>query len=165
MPDFATPSNQMLACLVVAFDDTVDPPSNFTFLTGDAVVEDLGVYQDICCDGTAFVRVDGIDPSTNFPDPDTAASPCQPQAWALRMEVGVLRCIPVGDINAGPTLAQWAASQAQAMADANILFGAACCFTDWQTSHSLRTLTGGWRILGPQGGCMLTSILVTADVF
>lgn len=165
MPDFTVPPQQMLACLTIAVQAAPNPPKRITFLCGDAVVEDLGIYEDICCDGTAFVRVDTIEPSTNFPDPDVTASPCQPQAWALRMEVGLLRCMPTGDQDAGPTVADWEAMQGQMMIDTASLFGAACCFTKYQVENQLKAFTGGWRVLGPQGGCMLTSITVIADVF
>lgn len=89
--------------------------------------------------GQAFVRLDRIYPSANFPNPDPAAATCTTVLAAV-LEVGIFRCIPVPrpDGSMDPTaVVQQALQQAE---DAMTLFKAAvCCSSITRRDHSIGT--------------------------
>jgi hypothetical protein len=156
-------SLQLLACLTVAVQAAENPPANIQFLPGQQAGEDISIYEDLCCEGTAFIRVATLYPSSQqFPAPDTEAIPCQLQGMALNYEMGIMRCSPVGDAAQVPTSAAWLAAHRQSMIDAQSLYTAACCYKGQYDLDAM--LIGPWAPLGPQGGCLMGSITLTHSI-
>jgi len=69
---------------------------------GAALVMDYCGAPGDC--GMAFVRVDSIFPSSRFPQPDSTPNTCGTMT-AVRLQVGVLRCLPVLDEAGNPPTA------------------------------------------------------------
>lgn len=156
-------SAQLLACLTVAVQAAENPPKNVQFLPGNQAGEDISIYNDLCCEGTAYVRVSSMYPSfQDFPAPDSAAEPCQQQAMAVTYEVGIMRCAPVGTAAFVPTGAQWLAAHRQSMIDAQSIYKAICCFQGYYPMDAM--LVGQWTPLGPLGACLLGTVAVTQQI-
>lgn len=156
-------SVQLLACLTVAVEAAENPPSRIQFLPGAQAGEDISEFEDLCCAGTAYVRVGTVYPSSQeFPAPDTQAIPCQQQALAVSYEVGIMRCAPAGTTQNVPTSAQWLAAFRQQMIDMTSMFKAACCFRNKYPMDAM--LIGPWTPVGPQGGCLLGTVTITHQI-
>jgi len=156
-------SIQLLACLTVKVQAAANPPANIQFLPGQQAGEDLSIYEDLCCEGTAYVRVTTLYPSfMAFPAPDTEPTPCSQQAFALGYEVGIMRCAPTGSISNVPTAEQWRQAHQQSMVDAKSIFDAICCY---QTFYKMDAMVvGAWAPIGPQGGCLLGAVSLTHQI-
>lgn len=131
---------------------TDNPPMHFALRLGQEVPWDLSERQDLCCEGLAYVKINRVYPSTNFPDEDEGWSPCGPLAYAADLEIGVLRCAPVGTEKDIPTDQEWADAadvvhnDSAAMALAIEEFGSRIDpLTEW--------LVRPWSPLGPAGAC------------
>ncbi len=147
-------SLQMLACLTIAVNAAANPPANIQFLPGQQAGEDISEFRDLCCEGTAYVRMATVYPSfDDFPAPDTQVIPCKQQAMALNYEVGIMRCSPTGNTAFVPTAEQWRAAYEQQMTDMKSLYSALCCYQGQFIDDGM--LMGQWAPIGPQGGCLL----------
>jgi hypothetical protein len=156
-------SIQLLACLTVKVQAAANPPANIQFLPGQQAGEDLSIYQDLCCEGTAYVRVTTEYPSfQEFPAPDSLPTPCQQQAFALGYEVGIMRCSPVGDIAEIPTAEQWRQAHQQSLIDAKSIYDAICCYRGYYSMDAM--VVGAWAPIGPQGGCLLGAVNLTHQI-
>lgn len=154
---------QMLACLQIQVEAAANPPQNVQFLPGSQAGEDLSEFRDLCCEGTAFVRVTTLYPSFQaFPAPDVDAFPCQQQAMALGYEVGIMRCAPAGTISQVPSAAEWLVAQQQQMVDAKSLFKTLCCYSGIYNMDAM--LMGPWTPVGPTGACLLGSVTLTHQI-
>lgn len=157
---------KLLACLQVEVEKLALVPKNIGFLPGQAVLEDISVYEDLCCDGTAYVRNANIYPSgEKWPAPDTGQDPCAPIAWAATFEMGIMRCAPTGSANAIVSRADWQNVNSQYFIDAQALRAAVCCY---KTMYSSGPSDGGVLIgqvvpIGPQGGCIVASLTVVVQ--
>ena len=112
-------ANKLLACLTVASSaPTANPPKNFGFLPGNEIVEDLSIYNDICCDGTAFVQLNSVYPAgRDWPAPDTGQNNCDPIAWGTIWTLGIMRCVAVGSAAFTPTFGDWDKANTQHLID------------------------------------------------
>lgn len=152
---------KLLACLTVQVNQLDSVPANIGFLPGAAFAEDLSIYNDLCCEGTAFVRHASTYPSgENFPAPDTGQDPCSPLAWGIVFEIGVMRCAPTGSIAFVPTMAEWSAANSQYFLDMAALRAAICCYQG-QYSQGDGIVIGQASPSGPQGGCIVATLTVT----
>lgn len=86
---------------------TLNPPAHFSLRVGEQVAFDVSQDEDLCCEGLAYVKINRVYPATSFPNEDQDWSPCGPLAWAADLEMGILRCAPVGDAERIPTDAEW----------------------------------------------------------
>jgi len=154
---------KLLACLTVKAQALVAVPKNIGFLPGSAVAEDLSVYNDLCCEGTAYVRHASTYPAgMNFPAPDTGENNCSPFAWGTMWELGFMRCAPTGGVNFVPTMAQWQDCNTQYFIDSQTLLDTVCCYTQ-QYAAGAGVLIGAVTPLGPNGGCLIASLQVTIE--
>lgn len=153
-------ATQLLACLTIAVQAAANPPKNVQFLPGQQAGEDLSEFRDLCCEGTAYVRITTIYPSfQQFPAPDVEPTPCMQQAMAVNYEMGIMRCAPGGTIAFVPTAANWLAAQVQQQVDAKSLFQAACCMSTFYGLDAF--VIGAWNPGGPSGGCLLGTLSLT----
>lgn len=150
-------AQQLLDCLCAALPlhMAVDKvPARCCFRPGENISGDASLYEDLCCEGQAWVRVTNISPtSDSFPAPETFAviTGCGPFGWELSMEMGVMRCAPTGDISMIPTCAEWNELQVDIMNDARAMRAAMCCLIDQLDPGSVAI--GAWSPLPTTGGC------------
>jgi hypothetical protein len=156
-------SLQMLACLTIAVQAAANPPKNIQFLPGAQAGEDLSEYNDLCCEGTAFVRMTTTYPSyQDFPAPDSLAIPCQQQAIALNYEVGIMRCAPGGTIAFVAKAENWRVAYQQEMTDMKSLYTTLCCYQGQFIDDAM--VMGAWNPVGPQGGCLMGVINLSHQI-
>lgn len=161
---FFTTAAELLACLQTQAEDSPGVPANFQFLPGSVATPDISSYRDLCCEGTAYVRMAAQYPSgQNFPSPDVSASNCSPFSWAVIYELGIMRCSPVGDTQFIPTAAQWRETFVQEAIDAASLRNAICCWINAHATPGQGVQIGQWTPVGPEGGCVIGTLSVTIE--
>jgi hypothetical protein len=159
-------ARQMLACLEQEIDKVTKPPAYIRLAPGsqvDHLINGDG-SQDECCEGLAWVRPAGFYPtlgSSPFPAQDPVPSKDGVRAWAITLELGAIRCAPVGDEKNIPTAAEWDAATQAVMDDAAAMRRAICCFIDAVPGRSQKVLVGQWEPIQIQGGCVGGLIPVT----
>jgi hypothetical protein len=112
--------------------------------------------------GMAWVRLDSLYPSVQFPNPAAGTGTCA-TPLAARIEMGVIRCAPVTDARGEPPgeSAQQQATDRQ-LADAMAMYRAIICC---QTGTSRRRLSvGAYTPIGPDGGYAGGRWLLTVPV-
>jgi hypothetical protein len=150
-------------CLADALEHSRDGAPCFIALYSGAQVaaDHCGCGADGC--GMAWVRLARAFPSSNFPAPDVTINVSSPIAAML--EVGAMRCVPVGKGPAGPTAAdQINATLSQVSDMEQIRKALGCCDVLEDRDTSLGTYSpmgsggcagGAWSIavrLRPSGG-------------
>lgn len=154
---FAPHAQRLLDCLCVAISEThpvASQPAYCCFRVGDTVAQDAGTGEDLCCSGLAYVRRALIYPTGDtFPNPETdiAVGGCGILAWGLSLEMGILRCVPTGTSQRGPTCDEWNAHAAIDAMDQVSLIKALCCFMEFYDPGDISV--GQVAPFGPEGGC------------
>ena len=155
-------AREMLACLEQEIAKVLNPPLYVQLRPGNVVDHLLSTAEDECCQGLAWVRPSGFFPSSGvFPVQDPAPQPKGVSAWAITLELGAVRCAPVGDENTIPTGAEWDATTQAVMDDAAAMRRAICCFIEAVPNRAKNVLPGVWQPLSIQGGCVGGIIPVT----
>jgi hypothetical protein len=148
-------AQELLACLDQELAKVASPPAYVQLRPGNVVAHLLSTYEDECCEGLAWVRPSAFFPSSaTFPVQDAQPVKGGTRAWAVTLELGAVRCAPVGDENAIPTGDQWEATVQAVMDDAAAMRRAICCFIDANPRRSGRVLTGVWQPIDVQGACV-----------
>lgn len=148
-------AEELLDCYAVEIAKVASPPAYVQMRAGNVVAHLLSTTQDECCEGLAWVRPAGFYPSSGpFPVRDTEPIKGGQRAWAITLELGAVRCAPVGDEDNIPTAADWQAVTQAVMDDAAAMRRAICCFIDAKPGRSGRVLAGEWQPLEVQGGCV-----------
>lgn len=160
--EFAT---QALACLEATYPVAAYMPALFQYRVGTSVTYDIDQYQDLCCPGLGYVMLGETYPSaSSFPEQDVvrqANTVCPPPAWAQRITLGIVRCIPVvvDEMGTMPSAADWQLAFYKNVADVMALRRAACCLRDWLVNQ-VGLLEGMSMVIenqtqgSPQGGCV-----------
>lgn len=144
-------AHELLDCYAVELDKLEQVPAYVQLRAGNVVAHLLSTYQDECCEGLAWVRPSAFFPTSAFPTQDAAPVRGGTRAWAVTLELGYVRCAPVGDEDTLPTAAEWEAT-VQAVMDAGAAMRRAlCCF---QEGRNGRMLPGTWQPIEVQGGCV-----------
>jgi hypothetical protein len=125
----------LLDCLRTEMAKTPTPPGKVELRPGDSVAALISTTEDECCAGLAWVRPDADFPSGQFPAQDEGAHKCGPVQWAVTLEVGAMRCAPVGDAQTLPTAEQWAEAAFTQLDDRAAMRRAICCL---QSADSMR---------------------------
>lgn len=148
-------AREMLECFEQELLKVEGPPRYVQLRAGNVVAHLLSTYQDECCEGLAWVRPSSFFPSsTAFPTQDPAPIKGGTRAWAITLELGAVRCSPVGDENVIPTGEQWDDTVQAVMDDAAAMRRALCCFIDAKPGRSAKVLPGVWQPIDVQGGCV-----------
>lgn len=109
-------------------------------------------------EGQAWVRLVAAFPSATLPSPDQRATCAAPLAAVL--EVGMLRCAPVGDGPEPPSEVEMFEATRLQMADMRVMLRAIqCCLGKTKREHVL----GLYTPLGPQGAAVGGSWQVTVS--
>lgn len=151
----------LLSCFEDELQTSPNPPAEICLRVGE-VPFDVGLSEDECCSGLAWVRVVRFFPSVRFPDPVEDPNNCITTSYAIELEMGVARCKPFGTVQAGPTCDQWTALALQVDSDAAAMRRALCCFRP--TIISDQVLPGEWTTFGAEGGCVGGTMSVTIQV-
>lgn len=124
----------LLDCLEDELALNPDPPADACLRAGDLVIHDIDgatSADKVCCPGLAYVRIGGMFPSSNFPEPDTEpgkGNGCFPVSWAVELVMGVVRCVPGMGSAAGPTCADWTLAATHDANDLDAMRKALCCW-------------------------------------
>lgn len=110
----------------------------------------IGLAEDRCCSGFAWVRVASIAPQS--PQVGEQIGGCGIHTWAVELEMGVARCAPTGDQYAGPSCDEWLEVAQNVQQDAAAMRRAWCCWAPQVETG--RTSVGGWEPFGVEGGCV-----------
>jgi hypothetical protein len=161
-------AQQLLSCYDTALQEGPNPPpdDNICLRVGQ-VPFDVGLSQDLCCEGFAWVRVLRIFPSVNFPNPDSIPNDCQNSSYAVEFELGAIRCLPFGSEHAGPTCDEWTSVFTQVDEDAASMRRAICCIRDLQDANMTfidQIIVGEWIPIDGQGGCIGGQMNVTVHI-
>lgn len=158
-------ANILLAFLGVRLTAQPNVPAQICLRVGD-VAQDAGQDEDLCCSGLAWVRIVSVFPAgDDFPAPSTdfAINGCGVNGWGIVLEMGVLRCAPVGTVSRGPTCAEHTASAEQVADDDRAMRLAVCDLLS--VKDPMTVSVGAWTPIGPLGGCVggLRSVTVLVD--
>lgn len=160
---------ELLSCLCAALDteygDSPFKPQHCCVRAGESVSADASIYEDLCCEGLAWVRMNTMYVTNDeFPNPDTVAavSGCGVQAWGLELEMGVLRCAPTGSISEIPTCEEWTTLTSNVARDAKAMRAAMCCLINRLDPYSVAI--GQWSPLPTTGGCAGGSWNLTVQI-
>ncbi len=131
------------ACLTVELREAQGPEICGTFLLPGAIPA-LGDY---CSSGMAWVRLQNITSVVDDQVRTAGGGTCY-EAINKTVEVGVIRCAPVGaSMHDAPTVEQWMEATAVALSDmAAIRRAISCC--------SKGLALGVYQPLGPDGDCV-----------
>lgn len=161
-------AERLLACLCIALEANHTPenrPAHCCLRVGEAVSADASLYEDLCCEGLAWVRIDGVFASNDeFPNPDTQSvvTGCGVYAWGVTLEMGVMRCAPTGDISTIPTCDEWTALAVNVANDTRAMRDAMCCLIEQLDPSSVAI--GSWAPLPTTGGCSGGAWQITVQV-
>lgn len=164
MPDQQTLvlAQAALNCLTIAVTGNPNPPNLICYRVGQEVAYDAAQFDDLCCEGLAYVSMGDVYPSvSSFPDQDIIRQVdgnCVPPAWAVEFRMGIVRCAPVGDANFPPSCADWNAAFVQSAQDSQALRAAVCCLRSWLSTSTqflgMSMVIQRQTQSNPSGGCM-----------
>ena len=152
--NFLVAAQLLYACLCEQVNLLPEPdrPTRCCLIAASEFEMGVATLEDMCACGTAYVRIDSFTPSSTFPVQQELATMCGPEQWALTLELGIMRCPPIGTAEVLPTCDEYAAYTAKVMADAQAMRNAViCCFGPARPNRLL--LLGGWQAVGPEGAC------------
>jgi hypothetical protein len=152
----------LLDCLRTEMAKTPVPPAKIELRPGDAVAALISTLDDECCAGLAWVRPDADYPSGQFPAQDEGAHRCAPVQWAVTLEVGAMRCAPVGAVDRLPTADEWAAAALTQLDDRAAMRRAICCLQASDLMRYRLIQVGGGLPLPVAGAC--TGAIYTVTV-
>lgn len=152
----------LLGCLEEQMARVPSPPGSVCMRPGDQVALLISRTTDECCTGLAWVRLDSIYPSTNFPTQEEGYTKCPP-GWAVVVELGVARCAPVGDEDHLPSCDKWTETVNHVTADAAALRRTILQFQALPDFRFTQTVSGTWGALAVEGGCVGGAQTVTVQ--
>lgn len=159
----------LLQCLCDTTQRADNPPQHCCYRVGPEVPFDADQFEDLCCEGLAYVTMGDIYPSTSsFPDQDIIRqTTCGIRSWAVTFRIGIVRCVPVGGEDGRmPSCDEWNAAAEQGFVDAQVLRATACCFINAMPNlplmRGMSVVVNRITTTTPQGGCI--ERYVTFDV-
>lgn len=148
----------LLECFEQELVKHESPPAKVQVRPGVTVAAYVSEVEDECCAGLAWVRPAGFAPVNPWPAPLEVPTAKGVQGWAVRLELGAVRCAPTGEHNVNPTGQQWLAVTQAVMDDAAAMRRAICCFTDtYFTTPQIgaqNVIPGEWQPIEVEGGCV-----------
>lgn len=145
-------ANTLLDCLRGALADHSSPPAQVCLRVGEEVRQDLSIYEDECCAGLAYVKINTVYPSATFPEPLEDPTNCVTGDYAVELEMGIFRCAPVGDQNYTATCEAWTNTATLVGMDLAAMRRAVVCFRGTLVPGDY-LLVRPWIPLGPNGNC------------
>lgn len=156
---------QALACLRTEASLTENPPAHYHVRPGGSFEPSADAYgRDECCDGIGWARMvanyEGQDANWLEPAGGIEGN-CAPIAWAVVIEIGLMRCVPLAGDRAGSNVTdeQWTAATQAQMDDAAALRRVLCCLRDLRGVSDV--VSGQVTPLENSGGCGGVTLTVT----
>jgi hypothetical protein len=149
----------MLVCLDAQVSRLDTPPAYVGLRPGAGVDFQMSLTQDECCQGLAWVRVDGIFPSSvNFPNPDQTPLRCGVGQWGVALEIGIVRCAPTPSAQSIVLPDEYSALAEALLADFAAMDCAIQCMLDgWKRV----AVVGRWTPLSLATNCAGGTMTVT----
>lgn len=156
---------QAMGCLQDALVSVPSPPLNYHIRPGIGFSAFADATRDECCEGIAWVRPGQMFETDEFPQPRTNSSNLPPLDYAITMELGVMRCVPI--VGPGPgdvlvTAAQWHAATQELLDDAAAIRRAICCLRELLGDDAV--VAGPLIPLENEATCMGQTTLLTIRV-
>lgn len=156
-------AQKALACLEDNAAHHPNPPAAFSFRLGVTGEPLGGLAEDECCNGLGFVRLSRIFPSNSVPTPLQAAVSCN-LTWAMELEIGIWRCVPVGTAQAPPSVQAWKDAQEDMFSDWTVMREVICCLMADLGKRNV--FVGEFTPKSdPEGGCFGSSVTLMMDLF
>lgn len=117
-------------CLVTEVGKLAFPPLRVQIRPGATFEFQVDGYANECCDGIAWVRRGTLTPTDGrWPNQLTEPSKNPPGQYAVQLELGIMRCVPIAADAAGSnvTEAQWLQAAQNAEDDGAALRRTVCC--------------------------------------
>jgi hypothetical protein len=160
-------AHAVLEAVLATYDATeVQGPCAAGLASGAMAAVDRGIdTADGCC-GQLWVRVADAYPSRRFPEPDAFPAPAEDLAWAVMVEVGIVRpATMVREIDGKPVLPSM---QEETDAAERTLIDAAmlrqALLVTYAEEADVTVLLGRWVPLGPEGGVVGGAYTATIQV-
>lgn len=159
----------VLATVLEEYDerDDVDGPCVASLVSGVSAPVDHCDRKGQECHGQLWVRVMDTYPSVQFPAPDQTVLPDGPSAWAVQLEIGVVRAAPDGTTHAGeyqpPSADDEQAAAVLQLLDAHVLRQALLCRYP-ADNDDVGVLLGNYLPYGPDGPCVGGAVICTVQV-
>lgn len=142
----------LLECFRTELEARPTPPSQICLRHGAQVNPSLGTTEDECCSGLAWVRIVNVVAMRDRTDLNAA---CLNHERVVTLEMGAVRCMPWGTVQAPPTCAQWTDVASLADQDHDAMEAALCCaFNDLSEDGAFRVVAGSYEPTGPDGNCI-----------
>lgn len=155
-------AQELLACLAQEIEKVENPPAYIGLRVGDVVGASLSQFEDEACSGVAWVRpVTFVPSSGTFPAQDDTPSVAGTLAWAVTLEMGVIRCAPTPPASQIITSEQWETLAQEVMDDAAAMRRALCCFGELARNRMKNMLPGSWDPIAVEGGAAGGTLTVT----
>lgn len=156
---------QVMTCLQAELQKVQNPPLNFHVRPGATFAPNADSQRDECCEGIAWVRPGPMFRSTAFPEQLNEPNAAGTSQWAIQIELGVERCIPVVGTDGNdsmPSAAQWLAATQAAMDDRAALRRTICCVEALLGRR--RVLAGAITPLENAGTCGGETVILTINL-
>jgi hypothetical protein len=160
-------AHAVLDTVLALYDATeVQGPCAAGLASGAAAAVDRGIdTTDDCC-GQLWVRIADVYPSRRFPEPDAFPADAEDLAWAVMVEVGIVRpATMVTEIDGQPVLPSM---QEETDAAERTLIDAAllrqALLVTYAEQFDVTVLLGRWVPLGPEGGVVGGAYTATIQV-
>ncbi|MYZ38433.1 MULTISPECIES: hypothetical protein [unclassified Streptomyces] len=160
-------AQQLLICFHAELDagPAPIPAEKVCLRAGETIPISAGTAENEAC-GLAWVRVTQVRPvrlAIQEQSADDMPTACGHSAWAVDLEMAVVRCLPYGTTASGPSCDDWTAAALLMDADAAAMRRASCCFEPIVSdTYALGGVTPGvWEPHGPEGGALWGTQLVT----
>jgi hypothetical protein len=149
-------ARELLECYRQELAKLANPPLHIGLRPGSVVDFLMSTGDDECCEGLGWVRPAAFYPSSaTFPVQDAAPNKQGVGAWAVTLELGLVRCAPTPDADSIPSDDDWEAVTEAVMDGAAAMRRAICCFIDADRANRLqRVLPGIWQPVQVEGGCV-----------
>lgn len=150
-----TIAEELRDCLETAIAAGPAPilPAYIMLRAGGEVTPLLGLNDDECCRGLAWVRIKSIQGVRGLGELDNVS--CFQQERTLELELGVVRCAPSAPVSGVPTEEQWTAAAHQLDADQGAMEAAICCLVaDADNVLAEESAAGQYLPFGIDGNCI-----------
>jgi len=155
-------AQDLLACLEASLAAGPAPiaPEHVMLRAGAEVTPLLGTSRDECCEGLAWVRIQGVSGVRQLGDRFNVS--CFEAERTLTLEMGVVRCAPSAPTTGVPSEDQWTAAALRLDADMGSMEAAVCCaFGATEGTVAEEVAVGEYRPLGVDGNCIGGTMTVT----
>ena len=172
LSDFVAVSFVCLQDAITAANTAAAPKNQIGHVVmrpGIQIEPDMAQFQDMCCEGYAYLRVMRVmapeEPTRQEPL-GTPISPCGMDSLGAEMELSIFRCAEVGNIDFPVQDDAWNAAYIQLLTDFDTLNSALCCIRNAfaQNHQTWSIVYNDWQPWEVQGACLGSRLQFTATI-